>query len=167
MVKYLSRSILLYTYYTLAVCVKKMMDHLSNSLPQRLVTAFGKCKARIHLRNISSEITSNKQTNKRPQERREECHRGRLGRSGAVCRRLPPRPGSRTWRGNIWRCEFTPTCCLELCCVAWAILSCVCDSQWYCCSDPEWLLWYFGIWKRQNMAVESTVWIYSGPMGHT
>ena len=116
-----------------------MMDHLSNSLPQRLVTAFGKCKARIHLRNISSEITSNKQTNKRPQERREECHRGRLGRSGAVCRRLPPRPGSRTWRGNIWRCEFTPTCCLELCCVAWAILSCVCDSQWYCCSDPEWL----------------------------
>ena len=97
--------------------------------------------------------------NKRPQERREECHRGRLGQSGAVCKRLPPRPGSRTWRGNIWRCEFTPTCCLELCCVAWAILSCVCDSQWYCCSDPEWLLWYFGIWKRQNMAVESTVWI--------
>ena len=46
------------------------MDHLSNSLPQRLVTAFGKCKARIHLRNISSEITSNKQTTNDP--KREE-----------------------------------------------------------------------------------------------
>ena len=57
---------------------------------------------------------------RQPQERRGERHRGRLGRSVAMCRRLPPHPGGRSWDRNICDHDITNTVVVLLNTVTWA-----------------------------------------------
>ena len=107
------------------------IDHFNNSLPQRLVPALRKRKASVHLKWIWYKCSKGRgQVRCRPQERRGERRRGRLGRWAAGCRRSPPRLAGHSWDGNV-----------SDHCIGWPGIICI-SLRWFgaqdvplCCSN--------------------------------